>query len=411
MPNLIMNGQFYKFCGYGFFKNLRFFEIFFVLFLKETGISYLNIGILYAIRQITINFLEIPSGLMADTYGRKKALLLSFGSYLISFIIFYFSYSFIYLSVAMVLYGTGEAFRSGTHKAIILDYLKTNNLMDHKTQYYGSTRSCSQFGSALMSLLAAVFLLVGAGYRMLFLFTIIPYLIDLIIIASYPAYLDGKSKQTDQSIFRAFITTLGKFLQLFKSAKSFRAMFSSAAYVAFFKTVKDYLQPILVLMIIQIPFFLEIEEDTRIAIIFGCVFFIIFLMTSFVSRNAWRVEQKIGHLPNAINLLYLVGVGSVILSGTFIYLELNFLAIAVFIIMYLVQNIRRPLIVSYFSELIDSCIMASGLSSASQLETILIIIFAPLIGFLIDTWGVGAGLSAAGILFLILYPFSRLARN
>ena len=48
------NLQYYKFCLYGFFKNLRLFEAFLILFLLDNGMSYVQIGVLYSIREITL---------------------------------------------------------------------------------------------------------------------------------------------------------------------------------------------------------------------------------------------------------------------------------------------------------------------------------------------------------------------
>ena len=84
------NLQFRKFQAYGFLKNLRFFEPFLMLFFLEKGITYLQIGTLYAIREITINLFEIPSGLVADAWGRRRTLAGSFLFYLSSFTCFLF---------------------------------------------------------------------------------------------------------------------------------------------------------------------------------------------------------------------------------------------------------------------------------------------------------------------------------
>ena len=54
----------------------------------------------------------------------------------------------------MLLFANGEAFRSGTHKAMIIQYLKIKGLLKLKTEYYGHTRSWSQRGSAISSLIA-----------------------------------------------------------------------------------------------------------------------------------------------------------------------------------------------------------------------------------------------------------------
>ena len=65
--------MYYKFCLYGFLKNLRFFDPFLVLFFREMGLSFLEIGALFSIREICTNFLEIPTGVVADAYARSAA--------------------------------------------------------------------------------------------------------------------------------------------------------------------------------------------------------------------------------------------------------------------------------------------------------------------------------------------------
>ena len=127
MISIIRDKQYYKFCAYGFLKNLRFFDAFLILFLLEKGLNFTQIGVLYALREIIINVFEIPSGIFADTYGRKISLVNSLILYIISFIIFYLSSEFYLFSIAFISFGIGDAFRSGTHKGMIMQYLKINN--------------------------------------------------------------------------------------------------------------------------------------------------------------------------------------------------------------------------------------------------------------------------------------------
>ncbi len=408
MDKLKRDRQYYKFCAYGFFKNLRFFDIFFLLFLKEVGLTYTSIGILYSIRQIVINLMEVPSGLLADSFGKKRALLFAFGSYIISFVLFYLNQHFLVLSVAMVFYGFGEAFRSGTHKAIILDYLKNKDLLDHKSQYYGSTRSWSQLGSALVALLSAGFVFWGTDYRTLFVLTLIPYLIDLGIISSYPQDHPQGMSYSPRRIGRAFLGTMRNFINLFHSPRTVRTLFSAAVYIAFFKTVKDYLQPLLKTAALQLPFLMMLNTNKRSALLFGLVYFTLFLLTSMVSKNAWRLEGTKKDTAMPVNYLFIAGVGGVGLSGLAVYLGLPLLAVSLFILLYLVQNARRPLMLSLLSERIDSKIMASGLSAESQMETLLVAIFAPILGMLVDHFGLSGGLLSIGAGFIVLFPLIRL---
>jgi MFS family permease len=416
MNQIPRNIQYYKFSAYGFLKNLRLFDVFFLLFLTETGITYLQIGFLYSIRQIVINLFEVPSGIFADSFGRKRSMLISLTCYLISFIIFYLSVSYYYLVIAMILFGLGEAFRSGTHKAIILNYLEKNDLLSIKTRYYGGTRAWSQFGSAISSLLAMIVLLVNQNYRNLFILTAIPYILNLINIASYPKSLENKSVAMNHQVvvrntWKMILDNLKEFVNFFKRSTNLKALFNAAAYIAIFKTIKDYIQPILQTIAISIPLFLHHTTEQRTAVIVGISFFIIFMLTSTASRNAWRIEKYTTNLPKSINIVYLIGIGSIGISGFFLWFDLPIIAALVFIFIYLAQNIRRPLMISYLSEIISSKIMASGLSTESQLQTILIVIYAPIFGWLVDIVGLSGGLIVTSIIFLSLLPFLLISHS
>ena len=136
-------------------------------------------------------------------------MLLSFILYIASFIVFYFSTGFAILTLAIIVFGMADVFRTGTHKAMIFSYLEANNWSHLKVDYYGHTRSCSQFGSAISSLIAAAIVIITNNYSMIFAFAIIPYILNLINLASYPSWLDGEQKKFDIRLFRQnFIKTV-----------------------------------------------------------------------------------------------------------------------------------------------------------------------------------------------------------
>ena len=68
-----------RFCTYAVLRNLRFFDAFFVLFLLlELEFSYTLVGIILAYEKLLMGALEIPLAVMADRFGRKRALIWSF---------------------------------------------------------------------------------------------------------------------------------------------------------------------------------------------------------------------------------------------------------------------------------------------------------------------------------------------
>jgi len=187
----------WKFRFYGFFKNLRFFEPFLLILLMSMGLTLFQIGLLVSIREIITYIFEIPSGIIADKFGKKRELLICFIFYIISFIFYFFGLepdlpvsNFIFLVIASIFFGLGESFRSGTHKAMELLWMENEGLMEYKTHVYGSTRSYSLLGSALSAILAVFLIIYMPASKWIFLVTIIPYILDFILIASYPSYMN-----------------------------------------------------------------------------------------------------------------------------------------------------------------------------------------------------------------------------
>ncbi|MGB2962558.1 MAG: MFS transporter [Anaerolineales bacterium] len=400
--------MFYRFSLYGFLKNLRFFDPFILLIFRSYGLTFLQIGILYSIRDVATNILEIPTGVVADSFGRRRAMVAAFLSYITSFMVFYFLKDFLYLSLAMVLFAFGEAFRSGTHKALILEYLKVQGISDLKVAYYGLTRSASQLGSAVNALIAAGLVFYSGSYRVMFLASTIPYFLDLINVISYPKSLDGKLQRIrKEEILTRIKTTTREFIQIFSNKSVMRAILNSAGFAGVFKSSKDYLQPVLAALALSVSIFNNLEDTRREAVIIGLVYFGIFALTSLASRRAYQVSERFRSLSRAVNLTYLMGAGLLILSGIMSRQQIILVAVLCFIGLYVINNIRRPINVGIISDQISSQVMASGLSTESQFTTIFSALFSPLMGFLADSFGVGNGIAMMGVGMLALYSLVR----
>ena len=72
--------------------------------------------------------------------------------------------------------------------------------------------------------------------------------------------------------------------------------------------------------------------------------------------------------------------------------------IAAYIALYVLQNLRRPLCVSYISDRVHSRVMSVGLSVESLTKVILMAALAPVCGYFADTFGVGWTILLSGIL-------------
>ncbi len=402
--------MYYKFCAYGFLKNQRYYSIFFILFLRSIGFSFLQIGLLISIREISIQILEIPTGVIADIFGRRKSMLASFGSYIISFTIFYFSKNFLAFSIAMIIFAFGETFRSGTHKAMIMQYLDMKGISDKKLEYYGGTRGSSQLGSAVSSLIAASMVFFLGDYRSAFLFTLIPYSLDFLLMLTYPKYLDGERSKEKKSLRLVYTHIKDTFVNIVKSKNMFKLLINSSFSNSTFSVSKEYLQPIIKMQALSLGIFLWMTKFQRVSLIVGILYFGIYLFSSWASRNSSRLATIFGkkdHLKSA-DILYLINALTLLIVGLSFNLSLLWISIAMFFVLHFIQNGRRPMLVNQFGDIMDKNERATVLSIDSLINSFITSFMAILIGSLADSYGIGAAFLIYGLISFAVFPFIKL---
>lgn len=396
------NRQFRKFQAYGFLKNLRFFEAFLLLFFLSIDLNYTQIGSLYAVREITRYLFEVPSGMMADSWGRRRTLSSSFLFYITSFVIFFTGTTYTPMLLAMFFFAIGDAFRSGTHKAMIFEYLQIKGWEDQKVNYYGHTRAASQAGSALSSVIAAFIVFLAQDYRMIFIFSLIPYIADFFLIISYPSSLEGKNKKPDMiNIFRSFRETFRDFVVSFKNLRILKRILILSSFSGYYKSVKDYLQALISNGVLLLPVLGSLEKEQKTSILVGIVYFFIYVMNSIASGNSAFFLKKIKNSRMALFITLFGGFGAGLLSGILYLKSWPLLAILPFLLIFVIENIRKPIGIAYISESMRKNILASSLSAESQVSSILGGLYALIIGFLADEFSVGMSLSSVSA-FLIL---------
>ncbi len=398
----VLDRNIIKFGFYGFFKNLRFFEPYIYLYFLAIGLSFFEIGLIISIREITMYIFEIPTGFIADIWGKKRSMLLCFVLYIISFVIYYFSYSFLFLAVASIFFGLGEAFRLGTHKAIIFDYLDWRGISDKKSEVYGFTRSVSLYGKALSAILAAVLLIWLGNYHIIFLFSIIPYICAFILIFTYPPERGASTeKEFKFSVIKKHIKDSLSNLLLIKKLRVI--LINSAIFDGAFKASQDYIQPVIRNFIIAYPLFLMIEnEQNREAILIALLYLLINIFGAFASRNSHKLEKYFSTSETPLNYLFLGQ--AFLLLGTGYFIQLNlYVVFILFLILNIFSNLRRPLLLGSLVDEIEEVQRATMLSIESQLKSLSVVILAPLLGLLADNLSIRLMFVILAAFLIILY--------
>ena len=263
-------------------------------------------------------------------------------------------------------------------------------------------------GSALAALIAGGIVLYSGEYKYIFLGSVIPYILALILMLTYPKELDGEREHKEgllTNIRHNFKMTFSSLKLSFKEPILRKALLNSAVFDGLFKTVKDYIQPILQIVILSIPILLGM--DKREAILIAIVYFILYMITSYASRNSGKFKNRFSTLSIAVNSSYIAGVSLILLSGLFFIFKLQIVIIFLFIMLYILQNLRRPINIGFISENISHDVMASGLSVESQLKTIFVAVMSPLMGFIADSVNIGTAFIILSSLTLLIFPLIK----
>ncbi len=450
---IIQNGQIKKFSAYGFLKNLAFFKPYLVLYLLSKGIGLFEFGILYSIREVTVYLFEVPSGIIADYYGRKKELYMCFSFYIVSFVLFFLvgliwtEHSFWMAAFAMVFFGLGEAFRSGTHKAMILSYLEKNGWKEHKTFVYGRTRSFSLIGSAVNALFAIILIIFVPASGYIFLASIVPYIADFILISTYPNYLDKDKAADSASSFsspssssssstaiavenqigdkkakQSLITDKSGEKTNLKKAKSVgydifsmfknpilrSLVFRQSFFLSIFRITNDMVQPVLKLLCMTSGILIfGSDMDTSLKIVVGLAYASFDMVSAYVSRNAYRLKQRFSS-KKLLDVSF-GAMGVLMLSIAFsIEVSSIILCFVFFLLMNTLSDMRKPIYIDVLDANIDKKFRATVMSIESQLKAVSKAVIAPVFGFLAEVMGLKIAFLLLGVFIGLVFFVSRM---
>lgn len=124
-----------------------------VIFFQENDLTITEIMILQAVYSLTIAMLEIPSGFLADSFGRRNSIFISTVFSFIGYIILSTYVGFNQYLIAEILLGIGASLISGADSALIYDTLLDLNDKNSYTKIEGKNYAIGNFSEAIAGLL------------------------------------------------------------------------------------------------------------------------------------------------------------------------------------------------------------------------------------------------------------------
>jgi len=307
----------------------------------------------------------------------------------------------------MIFFGFGEAFRSGTHKAMIMAYLDKKDIKDSKSKVYGKTRSFSLVGSTVSSLISIIFIITLPNLSWLFIIAIIPYILDMILILTYPKFLNERIDS--RFSIKEFLKENVRAIKYVFSSRNIRSLLiGSASYNAGFKSIKDYIQPLIVSITLSVVLFSSFSAEDNTNMYLGFIYSVIYLISAFATYNSHKLTKYIKRDKIVTSMWILSGISLITLA---IFINSLAAILVVFLLLYIFLNIRKPLVIEKIGNSVDSQKRASVLSIESQFTSLLIALFAPVLGLIADVYSLKLMLMLVGITMTVIYMISYYNRN
>lgn len=389
-----------RFCLYSILKNLRFADPFLAIYLLGLGFSYAEIGSMLGCQRLVTTVLEIPSGVGADRWGRRRILAVSFALHALGLSVLGWGAqssdapSPLWFFVGLGIFGAGEALRTGSHKAIMLDYLEYHGQAERATHVMAVTRTFSKVSSALAGVIAGGLLFVFRDYAALFWLSAVAAAAGCALVLSYPKYLEGELRR-DRGGDDSILARESRLITMIRNTRLWPAMLRSVVYESQVEIIlKLFLQPFLKLGLGTAGIALAPSESTESvrgagSLVVGANELYRDGLGAVGANGSARFERWVGGTERALRLLHVATALVILLVGLCaanigVWFWPGLAAVG---LLTLLQNLRRPIYVSSLNRVSNKPLRATILSIDNQAISFATALLMPLMGLAADRWG------------------------
>ncbi len=380
-----------RFSLYGFLKNQTYHDAFFVLALREKGLTFFQIGLLFGSREILSAILGVPAGLFADKNGKRNVLLLSFVAYIPAYLLLASSRRFPVLCLAMICMACGEAFRSAPHKALVFDWLRSQGRTGERIHVYAGIRAWFKAGSAVSVLIGMTLALLLKSYSSIFYFSLLPVLLSIVNCAAYPP--DSGSNQEIGAPAGLGRFALGGFRSILGNRPLSKILLDSVAFESASDGAFHFVQPILA-QAVAASACLALAASWRMSTAaIGTAYFCFHIAAIFLSRLSGPLNARMGGEERSVRRLLVFSFALFSASLACLYCKQAVFGAVCLIANALLQNLWRPPLLGRIDHHCGAQFGATVLSVEAFMKSAFGFILSPLLGFTVDHagfWSLGA---------------------
>jgi MFS family permease len=358
------------------FINFSFWLPIYAVFFLTRGLSYSDILFLYAVDNGFQTALEIPSGMLADRWGRKPVLMLGALIQAAGFLMIAFGDSMIWYLAAMALHGAALACLSGSDAAFIYDSLVAAGREREFKKIEGKAYMFNLIGWGAGGLLGGW--LAVENLSLPYIMSGLTSILAIFVLGTCIEPPRGRKRPASRQLIKDAWKTV-------RTNKAVRAIIVFASLIFGFLLVSHKFSQ---------PYLYEAGLNLEL---FGIVYFIWLMGAALSSNYSERVEKFLGRKVYFMSLPLLVG-------GVLIYFGFyqNILGVTLALLYQFVWGSLRPQMNHVINREVASTMRATILSTVGFGSAIVYIVSAPIIGFIADSHDFPMALLWLGIISLIL---------
>jgi len=283
-----------KFYLYLFLKNFAFIYAVYILLFEIRGQSVFEISLLLGIWSGFVVLFEVPAGLLADKWNKKKMLISGLISKAIGFTIWIYSDHFLSFALGFLFWGIEETFSSGTQEALLYEMIPEDNIDDMYEEITGKGHFYSQLGTGISIFFGGFiasysFQLTAALSAVFMLLAVIPI---MMLNTNPQKILNDKEKES--------ITIKNSFNYIMKKPFILKLFLFSAVVITVLGVLEEYEQIYFHFLGLPVSFF-------------GIIMVIIMLVQAYAGKTAFRFKNFFYH-EKSYSILSLIGGLLLILS-------------------------------------------------------------------------------------------------
>jgi len=351
-----------------------------MLYLAYKGLSLFEIGLMEAVFHITSFTMEVPTGIVADRFGRKTSRVVGRMAAIVGTMLMIVSHNIFGYALSFIFGALSYNLESGAGEALLYDSLKELKIDDDYMKICGRKEVFFQVAQALSLPIGGY--LATIKYEYVYIAVLVVGIIALLQSFSFQEPSIGKLEK-QENIAADFIYQIKESIKTIKNSRQLSFMIVLSESIGVFATTTFF----------YVQNFLKMNGRNEFRI--GIVLAIGSLLSAFGAVIAHKIEEKLGYKKT---LLFFM-LSSVFFIWMIAYAPLSELGI---IGMNMIEAAEFVVLSDYINRLIPSEQRATVLSMQSMVFSLFMICLFPIVGFIGDQYNLG-------IAFIVIALLSTLA--